>query len=76
MTPKIGEKIRFLEPKYLGYGYKLREKWNNSERYLFLSFKNAQNAFEKPELFRRKNGRNCTGIAKSLRNSQAFVPGI
>ena len=31
MAPEIGEKIRFLKPKYLGYGYKMREKWNNSE---------------------------------------------
>ena len=52
------------------------EQFLNAERYLFLSFKMHENAHEKSEHFRRKNGKNCTGIAKSLRTSQAFVPGI
>ena len=83
MAPKTGEKIRFLKPKYLRYGYKLRGKWNNSENnswkrrgIFFFHSKTHENTLGKSEHFRCKNGQNRFKIAKSLRNSQAFVPGI
>ena len=64
MAPEIGEKIRFLKPKYLRYGYKLRGKWNNSENnswkrrgIFFFHSKMHENALEKSEHFRRKMGK-------------------
>lgn len=61
----------------------MRGKWNNSEnnslewRGIFFIHSTVQeNALKKRELFGQENSRNRIKIAKSLRISQAFVPGI